>query len=291
MVSNRHRSDRNGNDNKGVGIVNVLKPARAIIEDVVRETKDIRTYRFLMDGNPSEAPGPGQFNMVGYPGVGEAPISFSGLSDRGVITHTVRTAGMVTGFMSEMKRGAEIFIRGPYGKGWPMERARGADLIIAAGGLGLAPLRPVIHEVLRDRQAYGEVFILYGARDETCLLFSNEFDTWHKSFPFYITVDELVTDRPWNHHTGLITSLLDMVKTDPGKTAAFICGPEIMMRFLCKGMIMKGVRSSSLFVSLERRMKCGTALCGHCQHGGFFVCKDGPVFSYDRVAGFPDGIL
>lgn len=271
--------------------MNDLRPAAAVIESITEETDDVKTYKLTVDGNLSGHPRAGQFNMVGLPGVGEAPVSYSSLPEGGCFEHTIRAAGMVTGFIEKLEKGAKVFIRGPYGEGWPMERVRGRDLLIVAGGLGLAPLRPVIYEILLNRDSFGKVFFLYGGRNENSLLFREEYDKWERGLSLYVTVDELVTELPWKYHTGLITTLIDRISLDPGQTSAFICGPEIMMRFVCRELMIKGIHPSNLSVSIERRMKCGIAQCGHCQHGGFFVCRDGPVFPYAHVEGLIDGLL
>ncbi len=271
--------------------MNPLRPVKAILKKIRRETADVKTYTVQVG---EEFPGelsPGQFNMVGYPGVGEAPLSFSSLRDDGCIEHTVRVVGAVTASIDKMTEGDELLLRGPYGQGWPMDRAGAGDLLLVAGGLGLAPLRPVIREVLKNRDSFGDVFLLYGARNEKNLLFMDEYEAWRKAISFHLTVDELVTGERWSHSVGLITGLLDSVKFGGGKTQAFVVGPEMMMRFVCRGLMMRGVHPSKISVSLERRMKCGIAQCGHCQHVGFFVCKDGPVFTYKEVAGLMDGLL
>lgn len=271
--------------------MNPLRPFKALLKDIKDENADVKTYRVQVSDGSLKTAKPGQFNMLGYPGIGEAPISFSSLGENGEIEHTIRAVGMATRFIEKMQKGSEILLRGPYGRGWPMDAAKGNDLLLVAGGVGLAPVRPVIREVVRNRSDFGEVSLLFGSRNENGLLFTDEYKEWRKSFSFQITVDELVTKKPWKHHVGLITVLLDKLKLNAEKTIAFVCGPEMMMRFVCRGLMFKGVPASNLYVSLERRMKCGIAQCGHCQHVGLFVCKDGPVFSYREVTGLMDGML
>ncbi len=268
-----------------------LKPAKAVLKNIRQETADVKTYTVQVDGAFSRELSPGQFNMVGYPGVGEAPISFSSLWEDGCIGHTVRSVGAVTAFIDKLAEGDELLLRGPYGKGWPMDIAKGRDLLLVAGGLGLAPLRPVIREVLQSRDSFGTVSLLCGARNEKNLLFTDEYEAWRKKISLFLTVDEAVTGEPWGHSVGLITGLLDRVKPDTAGTCAFVVGPEIMMRFVCRGLMLRGMQPADIFVSLERRMKCGVAQCGHCQHAGFFVCRDGPVFPYAQVTGLMDGML
>jgi sulfhydrogenase subunit gamma (sulfur reductase) len=276
--------------------VNRLRPIRARIRDIKTEAEQVKTYNLSIKG--SFAAIPGQFNLVGFPGVGESPISFSSVVHNGCFDHTIKAVGRVTRFLDGLKKGDELLLRGPYGKGWPLNITRGKDILLVAGGVGLAPLRPVVQKVLEKRELFGEVSLIYGARNEKNVLFMDEFDIWKKGVSLFLTVDE-VTRPPgrggskglWKHNIGLVTDLLDEVKIKPENTIAFVCGPEIMMRFICKGLLMLGLMQSGIYVSLERRMKCGIAHCGHCQHSGLFVCKDGPVFSYKDVRGLPDGLL
>lgn len=271
--------------------MNPLKPYTAVLKEVRDENSEVKTYTLKAgDGFPM-SPLPGQFNMLGYPGIGEAPISFSAVGEDGEFQHTIRAVGMATRFLERMERGSEMLIRGPYGRGWPMDRARGKDLLLVAGGIGLAPLRPVIREIISKRNGFGKVSLLYGSRTEKDLLYMNEYSEWQKFLSFELTVDELVTRKPWKHHVGLITELLNSLAITMEQTLAFVCGPEMMMRFICRGLLLKGLPAADMYVSLERRMKCGIAQCGHCQHVGLFVCKDGPVFPYREVAGLYDGML
>jgi NAD(P)H-flavin reductase len=286
--------------------MNPLRPIRALIKDIKPEAEGVKTYAISVEGQfVSE---PGQFNMLGFPGVGEAPISLSSISQNGLFDHTIKSVGRVTNFLNRFKIGGEIFLRGPYGKGWPIKEAEGKDVLLVAGGVGLAPIRPVIQTILNKRKAFRDVNLIYGARNEKNVLFMDEFEEWGKEISLYLTVDEFISKSPhppftkggqrgitkeWQGkiNVGLVTELLDKIKIKPERTVVFVCGPEIMMRFICRGLLMKGVFQSNLYVSLERRMKCGIAQCGHCQHSGLFVCKDGPVFSYKEVKGLPDGML
>lgn len=287
--------------------MNQLKPLRAQINDIRIEIEDVKTYNISIDS--SFAATPGQFNMVGYPGVGEAPISLSSVVRKNSFEHTIRAVGRATRFLEGLKEGDEIFLRGPYGRGWPINETKGKDILLIAGGVGIAPIRPVIQMILDKRELFGNVSLIYGARNEKNVLYMDEFDIWGKKISLYLTVDEVI-QRPfmspltksasggkkrsrvgWKHNVGLVTDLLEKIRIRPDNTFAFVCGPEIMMRFICRGLLMKGITQSRLYVSLERRMKCGIAHCGHCQHFGLFICKDGPVFSYKEVRGLPDGLL
>jgi sulfhydrogenase subunit gamma (sulfur reductase) len=269
--------------------MNPIRPATVRISAIQSEIEGVKTYSFST--NAQFTAKPGQFNMVGYPGVGEAPVSFSTVPKNGFFEHTVKAVGRVTQFLGNLKEGDGLHLRGPYGRGWPMKKAEGKDLLLIAGGLGLAPIRPVLHEILANRSLYGDVSLIYGARNEKSLLFMNDMGQWRKDIAIYLTVDEVIRARTWKHNVGLVTALLDKVKIRPEQAISFICGPEIMMRFISRGLIMNGMKQSNLYVSMERRMKCGIGHCGHCQHYGLFVCKDGPVFSYNEVKGYPDGVL
>jgi NAD(P)H-flavin reductase len=271
-------------------VKNPLLPFRAAIEGVREEAADVRTYSLLLRDVPFD-PLPGQFNMVGHPGVGEAPISLSSLPRGGAFEHTVRAVGRVTAYLAGLRKGQEMFLRGPYGSGWPIKRAEGRDLLIVAGGLGLAPLRPVLQRVMEDRGAFGSVTLIYGSRDPASLLFRDEYPEWRRHIPVLLTVDEVPRGALWEQGVGLVTDVMESVAIAPGGTLAFICGPEIMMRFAARLLLLKGLPPSSIYVSLERRMKCGVGQCGHCQHGSTFVCKDGPVYAYGDINRFPDGLL
>ncbi|MBI4691349.1 MAG: FAD/NAD(P)-binding protein [Nitrospirae bacterium] len=269
--------------------MNPLRPLRALIKDIRPEAEGVKTYTISIES--SFVPAPGQFNMLGFPGVGEAPISLSSILYNGCFDHTIKSVGRVTGFLDNLKNGDGIFVRGPYGRGWPVKEAEGMDILLIAGGVGLAPIRPIIQTILSRKKSFGSVSLIYGARDEKNILYTDEFKEWEDRISLYPTVDEVLDKKMWKYNVGLVTELLDKVKIRAERTIAFVCGPEIMMRFVCRGLLMNRISQSKIYVSLERRMKCGIAQCGHCQHNGLFVCKDGPVFSYKEVKGLPDGML
>lgn len=227
---------------------------------------------------------PGQFNMLSVFGVGEVPISISGpTSDRTKIIHTIRDVGAVSHALAGLRAGAMIGLRGPYGVPWPVERAKGRDVVVIAGGLGLAPVRPIIYELIENRANYGKVTVLYGAREPSDILFADELTRWRARLDFgvEVTVDRAGTD--WYGHVGVVTALLRGADFDPANTTAFVCGPEVMMRFGAKGLTDAGVASDDIYLSMERNMQCGIGLCGHCQLGPIFVCKDGPVFNWTEM--------
>jgi NAD(P)H-flavin reductase len=269
---------------------NPFEPVRAVISDIKSETADVKTYSVVLDRS-LQKPKPGQFNMVGDAGVGEAPISFSSISSGSEFKHTIRAVGRATRFVNGLKEGDGLFVRGPYGTCWPVDKSVGKDILLIAGGVGLAPLRPVIYEILGRRASFGKVALVYGARRPADILFGDEMMTWGKYIEVLLTVDEVPAGAGWTYNTGLVTELLDNMSLVPERTMAFVCGPEIMMRFIARGLFLKGIFAPQVYVSLERRMKCGIGQCGHCQHGDKFVCKDGPVFMYNDVNMFPDGLL
>ncbi len=248
------------------------------------ETPGVQTYDLTFDDDAVKYSFlPGQFNMLYLPGVGESAISMS--SDPGDSTklrHTVRVVGNVTRAMARLRTGDKLGVRGPFGTAWPVEDYRGKDIIVAAGGLGLAPLRPAIYHFIRHRSDYGRVTVLCGARTPEDILYANEYDVWRAAgLDVQSTVD--IGSNDWHGSIGFVTTLLAMLRLDPPRTAVFTCGPEVMMRFIAAGAAGRGIPAANVFVSLERNMNCAVGLCGHCQFGPTFVCKDGPVVLFDRV--------
>jgi len=227
---------------------------------------------------------PGQFNMLYVFGLGEVPISISGDASRfDALIHTTRVAGSVTRAMSKLTRGETIGVRGPFGTAWPVDEAVGKDVVIVAGGIGLAPLRPVLYHLLRRREDFQRIVVRYGARSPEDLLFRDELKAWRGRWDMDVNV---TVDRGigrWHGNVGVVPNLIPSTTFDPGNTVAMICGPEVMMRYTVTALRQKGLGSSSMFLSMERNMKCAVGLCGHCQFGPKFVCKDGPVFRYDTV--------
>lgn len=255
-----------------------LIPIKTAIIDIKNETQNVRTY-YIKLPNGVEIPKPGQFNMIYIHGVGEVPISVSDIDyEARAVAHTVRFVGSVTKAFSILEKNSLVGFRGPYGIGWPMDLAMGKNLILIAGGIGLPPLRPVIREVARNRDKYRKLFILYGAKTPDDLIYRYEYRDY-ESIPdteLYITVDKSNSD--WKGRVGVVTDLISLISVDPSETLVFLCGPEIMMKFAVKELLKKGFKGNKIFLSLERRMKCGVGLCGHCQMGPYFVCRHGPVF-------------
>ena len=226
---------------------------------------------------------PGQFNMLYAFGTGEVPISISGDPGRpDRLTHTVRPVGMVSAALCRLRRGDWAGVRGPFGSGWPLAGARGRDVLVVAGGVGLAPLRPVLYEVLRHREDYGRVTLLYGARTPGDLLFRRELERWRRRVDVLVTVDAAA--RGWTGDVGVVTPLLRRAVFDPARAVALVCGPEVMMRFALADLRRLGLPREATWISIERNMHCAVGLCGHCQLGPAFVCRDGPVFRADAVA-------
>jgi NAD(P)H-flavin reductase len=235
-----------------------------------------RTYRFK----------PGQFNMLYLPGYGEAAISISSdNANQESIRHTVRSVGSVTRAVSRLRPGDQVGVRGPFGSYWPMDELEGKDLFIACGGIGLPPLRPAIYHILRNRDRYGKVTLLYGARTPAELMFTTEYDTWREAgIEIEVTVDRAEAD--WKGRVGVVPMWFYQFRIDPRRTAVLTCGPEIMIRFVIFEALARRVAPESILVSLERNMKCGQGSCGHCQIGPYFICKDGPVFKFSELQSF-----
>jgi len=252
---------------------------------VKRELDDVVTLAVRpQDGRlPDHAPG--QFNMLYVFGVGEAAISISGEdADQGAFVHTVREVGAVSRALAGMAGGAALGLRGPFGRGWPVEQAEGADLVIVAGGLGLAPLRPAIRHVLARREQFGRVSILFGTRNPQAILYRHELQAWRERLDVDIEVTVDHADAGWRGHVGVVPALIPRAAFDPDRTVALVCGPEVMMRFTVKALLEAGVAAGSIHLSMERNMECAIGLCGHCQYGPDFVCRDGPVMSYEHIA-------
>ena len=226
---------------------------------------------------------PGQFNMLTALGVGEAAISMSGPSGSGRLIHTIRDVGPVSHALSHLMPGDPIGVRGPYGVGWPLAAAQGEDVLLVAGGLGLAPLRPAIYHILSRRKSFGVVTLLYGARRPEDILYHTEIEQWRRKgdVNVKITVDNAGVD--WPGHVGVVTGLLSRVHMESSRIVAMICGPEVMMRFVAAALIERGLGSGRIYLSMERNMKCALGHCGHCQLGPAFICRDGPVFAFQRI--------
>jgi anaerobic sulfite reductase subunit B len=226
---------------------------------------------------------PGQFHMLWAFGVGEVPISVSRLPAAGAC-HTIRAVGATTRALCAVSEGDTIGVRGPFGREWDLDAARGGDVVVVAGGLGMAPIRPIIDAIVADRESYGRAVVLIGARSPDELLFADDLAGWRGRFDLNV---EIIVDhaRPdWRGDVGVVTSLIGRIPVDAASTFAYVCGPEVMMRFASRTLVDHGVPAERVQVSLERNMVCAVAHCGHCQLGPTFICREGPVYPYDSVA-------
>jgi NAD(P)H-flavin reductase len=266
-------------------MIDPMAPVAYAVRNVLRETPD--TYTLVLEpqnGVLPESFQPGQFGMLWSFGVGEAPISMSGdTANLERLVYTIRSVGQVSRALVSMRPGASVGVRGPFGTGWPLDAARGRDVIIVAGGIGLAPLRPAIYRVLRERSEYGRLIILYGTRHPRDLLFRKELAAWARQPETQILTTVDSGGQQWHGNVGVVTTLFRYARLQPARSVAMICGPEIMMRFAARELEMHGVASSDIYLSIERNMKCAVGFCGHCQWGPHFICKDGPVFPYSRI--------
>jgi NAD(P)H-flavin reductase len=252
---------------------------------VIKETHDTFTLELKsIEKNGTFSFAPGQFNMLYIAGIGEVPISISGdPAKNSSLLHTIRAVGNVTKEMAKLKRSDVIGLRGPFGKKWPVKEAEGNDVLLVAGGIGLAPLRPVIYQILSKREYFGKIILLYGTRTPEDILFRKELEKLKSrlDIDIHVTVDRAT--RAWNGNVGVVTTLIQRAPFDPINTIAMICGPEIMMRFTIIELSRRGVANENIYVTMERNMKCAIGFCGHCQYGAEFICKDGPVFRYDQI--------
>ncbi len=262
---------------------NILAPVPFRIKEVKQELSN--TFTLTLVPTKEETPCvylPGQFNMLYIFGYGEVAISMSGdPSETENLVHTIRNVGGVTAALQRLKTGDFVGVRGPFGRPWPMEATRGKQVLIMAGGLGLAPLRPAIYQLLAQGFSADNLTILYGTRSPDTILFEQELENLGGQVQVRQTVDNATHD--WKGRVGVVTDLLKYITIDPINTVAFICGPEVMMRFSAYALMDRGVLASDIYVSMERNMKCAVGFCGRCQYGPHFVCKDGPVFSFEEV--------
>lgn len=250
-----------------------------------RELADVATLELTPVAGEVPSFLPGQFNMLYAFGIGEVAISMSGDPVQpGAFVHTVRNVGVVSGAITKLGTGAVLGLRGPFGTAWPTAEAEGSDVVIVAGGLGLAPLRPAIYQVLANRGRYGRVAILYGTRTPSEILFRSELERWRRRLDVEVAVTVDHADATWHGAVGVVPKLIARAGFDPPHTVSMVCGPEVMMRFSATALLGAGVPANQIHLSMERNMKCAIGLCGHCQFGRDFVCKDGPVMDYARIA-------
>lgn len=227
---------------------------------------------------------PGQFNMLYLYGVGEVAISIvSDPDNKALLKHSIRAIGRVTRALQTLVVGDRVGVRGPYGRGWPMEQVKGKDVIVVTGGLGCAPSVSIINYILERREQYGHLSILQGVKHSDDFIFRKQYDLWRKSphTKIYIAADQAGPKWPWA--IGYVTDMIDKISLEPANTVAMMCGPEMMMNTAIKVLSGKGISEQQIYLSMERNMECGIGQCGHCQYGGFFICKDGPIFAYSEI--------
>jgi NAD(P)H-flavin reductase len=265
-----------------------MTPQPYRVVERVPETADTWTLQLEPLGEPAApapiVPEPGQFDMLYAFGVGEVPISTSGQTGAdGELTHTIRAVGPVTRALCATSPGDVVGVRGPFGTTWPLDEAAGGDLVVVAGGIGLAPLRPAVQHALAHRGDYGAVCVLVGARTPLDLLYAGELGRWRGRFDLEadVTVDSAAGD--WHGRVGVVSRLIPGAAFDPATTTALVVGPEIMIRFTVAALLERGVPKERIYASMERNMQCGVGHCGHCQLGPVLICRDGPVFRYDEL--------
>lgn len=263
-----------------------MLPFRMKVKKHFWETED--TFTIVLEPDEEKAMGfrfkPGQFNMLYTFGLGESAISISSDSSKtNSIAHTIHKVGYVTSKLSQLKKGDVIGVRGPFGSSWPVEEAKGKDVVIACGGIGLAPLRPALYALFKRRKEFGRFVLLYGARTALDMLFRVELEEWGNKHDIEIltTVDR--GDTSWRGNIGVVTELFSFIKMDARRTLAMVCGPEMMMKYTIDELKKREVPDENIYLSMERNMKCAVGFCGHCQYGPNFICKDGPVFNFKKV--------
>lgn len=262
-------------------------PLEAEIIDRVQESPTIFTLHLqLVDDDYREKFlfSPGQFNMVYLYGIGEVAISIvSDPEEKHVISHTIRALGRVTKALQKLKNGDRVGIRGPFGRGWPLQTVQGKDVVIVTGGLGCAPSVSIINYIMARRTQYGDLKILQGVKHSDDFIFRKQYAEWQQvpHTEIYIAADRAGANWPWN--VGYVTDMIQTLKLHPKNTIAMMCGPEMMMHAAINALTKQGVAEQHIYLSMERNMECGIGHCGHCQYGGLFVCKDGPIFAYPEI--------
>jgi len=268
-------------------MADAMLPFPAVIRAIKMEAYGISTFSLeYTDDAATIGFAPGQFNMIHLPGFGEVAISIcSDPATPELMGHTIRYAGGVTRAIGRLKVGDVVGMRGPYGNPWPMQLAEGKDLMIVSGGIGLAPLRPVLLDVLHRRKSFGRVLVLYGGRTPQDLLYTDEFEAWQEGgIELHVSVDR--ADETWKGQVGVIPMSFYRVRLDHRNTLVFSCGPEIMMRFVIYEAMARRIPKDAIYVSMERNMKCAIGFCGHCQLGPVFICKQGPIFKFSTIEPF-----
>jgi NAD(P)H-flavin reductase len=261
-----------------------MVPVLMKIKKISWETEDIYTLILEQENEEAFVFKPGQFNMIYAFAKGEAAISISSdPSKNSNISHSIHKIGYVTNALSQLKKGDMVGIRGPFGSSWPVDEAKGKDVVFVAGGIGLAPLRPALYHVFRNRKNYGRITLLYGARTPPDILYRVELEEWSRKHKIEIMTIVDRSDSFWKGNVGVVTGLFSYITVDPHSTLAMVCGPETMMKYCIDDLKSLGIPKHNIYLSMERNMKCAIGFCGHCQFGHNFICKDGPVFNYSHV--------
>ena len=267
-------------------------PLEAEIAERIQESPTIVTLRLRLVDEVARRTfrcAPGQFNMLYLFGVGEVPISIKSHhqhplhGDHDLLDHTIRGVGRVTRALLRLPPGARIGIRGPYGHGWPLAAAEGQDVHVVTGGLGCAPAVSMVHRLLQQRHRYGRISVVQGVKHADDLIWREQYERWAQAPDVRVLLAADQVDASWRWHTGMVTGLLDRLELRPQRSVAMLCGPEPMMRASAERLIGLGLAAERIWLSMERNMQCALGLCGHCQFGAAFVCRDGPVFNYPRV--------
>ncbi len=260
-----------------------MVPAPFVVRTTRQDTEDTWTLQLGSCTGTRLAFEPGQFTMLSARGGGEVPISISGdPDDDGTLEHTVRSVGLATDAICRTRPGQVLGVRGPFGRPWPVAEVEGADVVIVAGGIGLAPLRSAILSLLARRERYGRVLLLYGGRSPDQLLYTNELPDWEeRGLDVAISVDSAGPE--WLGHVGVVPRLIGRASFDAATAVALVCGPEVMMRFTVAALARNGVGPERVYASMERNMQCGIGLCGHCQLGPSLLCRDGPVYRWREL--------
>lgn len=266
-------------------VTDAMVPRVARVARRARDLPDTWTLDLVSpDGGPLMHYAPGQFTMMYVFGVGEIPVSISGdASDATRLVQTVRAVGKVSEAVTKLSAGDTLGIRGPYGTAWPVDEGYGRDVVVVAGGLGLAPLRPALYQLRRERKRFGKLVLLYGTRRPEDILYRRQLETWRRQLDMEIEVTVDHANTEWRGNVGVVTKLIPRLGIDTANAMALVCGPEIMMRFAASALHDVGMPEDAIHLSMERNMKCAVGLCGHCQFAGSFVCKDGAVMRYDRI--------
>ena len=265
---------------------NPLLPEPAEIVEKRSYGPRIHAYRLRLlasDARPRFDFVPGQFNMVYVPGVGEVAISISSDPDDETLEHTIRIVGRTTRVIDGLGPGDVLGLRGPYGSGWPLQEARWKDVVVVTGGVGCAPVTGAIDYMFRRRRNYGQLTIVHGVKKPSDLIHRERFESWRRQADARVLLTTDEPDRAWRDRSGVVTELFEEIEFDPSRTVLLMCGPEIMMHYAIQNLRRRGLSSDRIFLSLERNMKCAIGLCGHCQLGPEFVCKDGPIFRLTRI--------